>query len=310
MALNRRAVLGGLGAGLLPIPDLLRASGARQGTRLILLGTAGGPRPRKRRSGSAQAIVSGDGVCVIDCGYGVARQMVIAGIPLQQLRHILITHHHSDHNIDLGSLLQLAWISGLVTPVDCWGPAPIQRMIGDYLRYQDHDIAVRVKDEGRTPIAPLIRGHDLGGGGPVFDDGFLKVTAAKVPHPPMDLALAYRIDTADRSFVISGDTRESEALVKLASGADVLVHEVMLPERVRELLRALPNREALARSVISHHTTAEEVGRVAAAARVKTLVLSHFVPAEDPDVPDEEWLGPVRKHFAGRVIVGRDLMEI
>jgi ribonuclease BN (tRNA processing enzyme) len=310
MALNRRAVLAGLGTGLLPIPGSVRASGAPRGTRLILLGTAGGPRPRRKRSGSAQAIVSGESVCVIDCGYGVARQMVLAGIPLRQLRHILITHHHSDHNVDFGSLLQLAWISGLVTPVDCWGPAPIQRMVGDYLRYQDHDIAVRVKDEGRTPLAPLIRGHDLGGGGRVFDDGVMKVTAAKVPHPPMDLALAYRIDTRDRSIVVSGDTIESDELVKLATGADVLVHEVMLAERVRDLVKNLPNGEQLARSIISHHTTAEQAGRVAARAGVKTLVLSHFVPAEDPDVPDEEWVAPVRRHYSGRVIVGRDLMEI
>ena len=94
------------------------------------------------------------------------------------------------------------------------------------------------------------------------------------------------------------------------AGADVLVHEVMLEDRVRQLVSNLPNRDDLARSIISHHTTAEQVGRVAAAARVKTLVLSHFVPAEDPDVPDEEWLAPVRRHFSGRVIVGRDLMEI
>src|SRR5688572_23340368 len=102
MALNRRALLAGFGAGLLPVPLVSRASSAQRGTRLVLLGTAGGPRPRKRRSGSAQAIVTRDTVCVIDCGYGVARQMVLAGIPLRQLRHILVTHHHSDHNIDLG----------------------------------------------------------------------------------------------------------------------------------------------------------------------------------------------------------------
>jgi ribonuclease BN (tRNA processing enzyme) len=183
-------------------------------------------------------------------------------------------------------------------------------MIEDYLRYQDHDIALRVSDEGRIPLAPLIRSHDLGGGGPVFRDDHVRVTAAKVPHPPLELALAYRFDTADRSIVISGDTNESDELVKLAAGADVLVHEVMLAERVRELVRNLPNGEALARSIISHHTTAEQVGRVAAAARVKTLVLSHFVPAEDPDVPDEEWVAPVRRHYSGRIIVGRDLMEV
>lgn len=307
---DRRSVLAGFGAAILPIQHPAAKSAAGHRTRLILLGTAGGPRPRKRRSGSAQAIVAGDKIFVIDCGDGVARQMVLAGLPLRQLRHVLITHHHSDHNVDLGPLLQLAWISGLVTSVDCWGPKPIRRMIDDYLRYQDHDIALRIKDEGRIPLAPLVRSQEIGGDGLVFQDGGVRVTAAKVPHPPLELALAYRFDTPDRSIVISGDTRESEELAKLAADADVLVHEVMLAERVRELVRSLPNRDELARSVISHHTTAEEVGRVAAAARVKTLVLSHFVPAEDPDVPDEEWVAPVRRHYSGRVIVGRDLMEI
>lgn len=310
MEWDRRTALVGLGAATLPFSPLNGAAGRDDRTRLVLLGTAGGPRPRESRSGSAQAIIRDGKVCIIDCGYGVARQMVLAGIALRQLRHILITHHHSDHNIDLGALLQLAWVSGLVTPVDCWGPPPIQRMVADYIRYQDYDIALRIKDEGRVPLAPLIRAHDLNGGGLVFEDGPMRVTAAKVPHPPLDLALAYRVDTPDRSIVVSGDTRDSEELVKLARGADVLVHEVMLPERVRDLLRGLPNREALERSVISHHTTAEQVGSVAAAAQVKTLVLSHFVPAENPDVPNEEWIAPVRRHYSGRVIVGRDLMEI
>jgi ribonuclease BN (tRNA processing enzyme) len=307
---RRTALAAALATAVVPLVPLTAAAGADRGTRLILLGTAGGPRPRKRRSGSAQAIVVGDEIFVIDCGDGVARQMVLAGLPLRQLRHVFITHHHSDHNIDLGALLQLAWISGLVTPVDCWGPPPTRRMIGDYLRYQEHDIAVRVSDEGRVPLTPLIRSHDVHGSGPVLDDGHVRVTAAKVPHPPLELALAYRFDAPDRSIVISGDTRESDELVRLAAGADVLVHEAMLAERVREMLRTLPNSEALARSVISHHTTAEQVGRVAAAAGVKMLVLSHFVPAEDPDVVDEEWLAPVRRHYSGPVMVGRDLMVI
>ena len=310
MQWDRRRVLAGFGTALVSLQQPIATSSPSSRTRLVLLGTAGGPRPRQRRSGSAQAIVIGGNIYVVDCGYGVARQLVLAGLPLRQLQHILITHHHSDHNVDLGALLQLAWMSGRVAPVDCWGPSPTRRMIEDYLRYQDHDIALRIRDEGRPPLAPLMRGHDLDGGGPVFADAHVRVTAAKVPHPPLTLALAYRFDSADRSIVVSGDTRESEELVKLAADAVVLVHEVMLAERVREMLRNLPNSEALARSVIAHHTTADQVGRVAAAARVKTLVLSHLVPAEDPDVPDEEWVAPIRNHYSGRVIVGRDLMEI
>ena len=308
MNCDRRTAVAALVSALLPTNDAYAKSNGR--TRLVLLGTAGGPRPRRNRSGSAQAIIVDGQISVIDCGYGVARQMVLAGLPLNKIRHIFLTHHHSDHNIDLGSLLQLAWVSGLITPVDCWGPPPTKQMIGDYLRYQAYDVDLRQRDEGRTPLAPLIRAHDLSGGGPVLSDGKLRVTACKVPHPPVGLALAYRFDTQDRSIVISGDTRESDELVQLARGADVLVHEVMLAERVRQLVRNLPNREELERSVLFHHTTAEQVGRVAAAAGVKLLVLSHLVPAEDPDIPDEEWLAPVRRHYPGQIIVGRDLMEI
>jgi len=74
-------------------------------TRLILLGTGGGPRPRKASSASAQVIIRNNAAYVIDCGNGVARQLVLADVPLATLRHIFVTHHHSDHNADCGNLI-------------------------------------------------------------------------------------------------------------------------------------------------------------------------------------------------------------
>ena len=308
MECDRRTAVATLISALLPFDGVAATTNAR--TRLILLGTAGGPRVRSNRSGSAQAILAGGKIYVVDCGYGVARQMVLAGLQLDRLRNVFITHHHSDHDIDLGPLLQLAWLSGLTSAVDCWGPAPMRRMLRDYLRYEAYDIAIRTSDEGRVPFAPLIRAHDLSGGGMVMQDDEVRVTAAKVYHPPVDLALAYRFDAHDRSIVISGDTRPSSELVRLAKGADVLVHEAMMAERVGELVRSLPDRERLTRSVLSHHTTAEQAGQVAAEAGVKLLVLSHLVPAGDPDVPDAEWIAAARRHFSGPIIVGHDLIEI
>ena len=221
MQWDRRSALAALAAAAVPISSLVAAADAA-GTKLVLLGTAGGPRVRKNRSGSAQAIVSDGNIYVIDCGYGVVRQMVLAGLDLKRLRHIFITHHHSDHDIDLGPLLQLAWLSGLTTAVDCWGPPPITKMIADYLKYESTDIAVRQSDEGRPPFRPLIRTHEIHGGGSVMRDARLQVTAAKVIHPPMDLALAYRFDASDRSIVISGDTRPSDELIRMAKDADAL----------------------------------------------------------------------------------------
>lgn len=308
MICDRRTVLTSAVSAFAAWP--LSAAAEPDRTRLILLGTAGGPRPLKGRSAPAQAIVSGGSIYVIDCGYDVARQMVLAGLPLAQIRNIFITHHHSDHDIDLGPLLQLAWLSGLTKPVDCWGPPPMRRMIDDYFRYEAYDIRIRQIDEHRPRFRPLVRPHDLKGGGFVMNDGRMRVTAAKVVHPPIDLALAYRFDAPGRSIVISGDTRPTQSLIDLARGADVLVHEAMMPARVLELVGKLPNGQQLARSVLSGHTTAEQVGQVAAAAGVKMLVLSHLVPAENPSVPDDEWIAAVRRSYAGPVIVGRDLVEI
>jgi ribonuclease BN (tRNA processing enzyme) len=84
----------------------------------------------------------------------------------------------------------------------------------------------------------------------------------------------------------------------------------MIAEAVDRLVASVPNASDLKRSILSHHTTAEDAGRVAQAAGVRTLVLSHLVPAEDPSLSDNVWIDAARRHFRGRVILGRDLLEV
>jgi hypothetical protein len=120
------------------------AGAAQSGrTKLFLLGTGGGPRPRKASSGSAQVIVCNNVAYVIDCGDAVARQLVFAGVPLTTLRHVFITHQHSDHDADYGNLIWLAWASGLGTRVDTWGPPPLERMTKLFLEMNAYDIDTR-----------------------------------------------------------------------------------------------------------------------------------------------------------------------
>ena len=279
-------------------------------TRLILLGTGGGPRPRVGSMSSAQVIVAGGKLYVVDCGDGVARQLVIAGLSLPALRHVFITHHHSDHNADYGNLLLLSWATGLKDRVDTWGPAPIERITKLFLEMSAEDIDVRVADEGRMPLAPLIHVHELAQGGVIMQDENVKVSCAVVEHPMIKSAFAYRFDAADRSIVISGDTARSENLVRLAQGADVLVHEAMFPAAVDRLAARVPTASTLKRHLYAAHTTVEECGKIAADAGVKTLVLSHFVPSDDPLVSDQMWADAARLHFSGKIVVGKDLMEI
>jgi ribonuclease BN (tRNA processing enzyme) len=172
------------------------------------------------------------------------------------------------------------------------------------------DIDTRIANEGRVPLTPLVHVHELREAGAVMSDGGVKVTAALVDHPPVTPAFAYRFDTGDRSIVISGDTAPSQNLVKLASGADVLVHSVMYPPAIDRLVAKVPNAAALKESILAHQTSAEDAGRIAQQAGVKTLVLSHFVPADDPQVTDDMWLAAVRTQFQGRVILGKDLLEL
>jgi ribonuclease BN (tRNA processing enzyme) len=279
-------------------------------SRLILLGTAGGPTPKPNRAAPAQAIIVNDACYVIDCGNGVARQMVLAKLRLGSLRSVFITHHHSDHNADYGNLLLLAWASDLARRVDTYGPPPLATMTRQFLALNDADISIRIKDEGRPPIEPLIAAHEISSGGVVMQDENVKVTAALVEHPPVTPAFAYRFDCPDRSIVISGDTRPSQALVALARGADVLVHEVMHVPSLDALIARESNARTLREHLLASHTTTEQVGRLATEAGVKTLVLSHFVPGGHPFVPDDVWYDAVRPHFSGNLIVGRDLLEI
>ena len=307
---SRRAFLAGAIAltGGVSLPSKSESQSAK--TRLILLGTGGGPRPRKASSASAQVIISNNSAYVIDCGNGVARQLVFADVPLPTLRHIFLTHQHSDHNADYGNLIWLAWAAGLSTRVDTWGPPPLAKMTKLFFEMNAYDIDTRIRNEGRVPLVPLVHVHELHDSAPVMRDENLKVTATLVHHPPVVPAFAYRFDGADRSIVISGDTTPSDNLVKLARGADVLVHAVLYVPAVDRLVARVPNATALKASIIAHQTSAEDAGRVAQAAGVKTLVLSHLVPADDPEVTDQMWIDAARTHFRGLVIVGKDLLEL
>lgn len=302
-SVSRRCFLGTALAGLC----VTRASARRappDRSRLILLGTAGGPTPKPSRAAPANAIVIGGRTYVIDCGNGVARQLARAGISTTSIRDVFITHHHSDHDADYGNLLLLAWGDALRTPVDTWGPPPLTRMTELFLEMNQPDISVRERDEGRPPLGPLIRPHEIRGAGAVMHDDLVRVTAAVVEHPLVPLALAYRFDCPDRSIVFSGDTRPSDHLIALARNADVLVHEVLLPSRLSADMPA-----AVRQHIMASHTTAEDAGRVAAAANVKMLVLTHLVPTEPP-APADEWTAPARTRFSGRVVLGQDLMEL
>jgi ribonuclease BN (tRNA processing enzyme) len=310
MTTTRRRFLAAAGACGLVAAAGLRARAADGDAKVVLLGTRGGPRVNKGPANPANLVIAGGRRYVVDCGYGVTRQLVNAGVEAHEVRTILITHNHSDHMLELGPLIYSAWAGGLREPIDVWGPPPLAKALPAFMDYMAFDIDTRIEDEGRPDLRKLVRVHEFEAQGTVFEAPGLKVSATRVRHPPITNAYAYRFDTPGRSIVLSGDTTYSPELIALAKGADVLVHEVMHLGGLERLLSRNPNASTLREHLLASHTTTEQLGRVAAEAQVKTLVMSHLVPGDDPTITEAMWLEDVRKNFAGEIVLGRDLMTV
>jgi ribonuclease BN (tRNA processing enzyme) len=153
------------------------------------------------------------------------------------------------------------------------------------------DFHGRVSEEGRRPLEECVNLAEITGPGPCYQDEFVSVSAARVMHPPLEHAYAYRFDHEHVSVVFSGDTAPSEALAEFARGAGTLVHEATFPP-------------ALAKS----HSPVADAARIATLAGVSQLILSPLVPSVG--VGDEEWTAAARNYFSGGIVVGRDLLEV
>jgi ribonuclease BN (tRNA processing enzyme) len=302
-----------------------------RGTQLVLLGTQGGPNVNLRRSQASNAVVVDGRPYLVDCGYGALRSLVAAGIGYTQLGTGFITHLHDDHMADIAALLTLQWTGSKQQPTDIYGPYGTAAMIDAAIAFMKANTDIRVTDEGRTTRPEqLFHGHDVQADvSPVqvFKDDRLTVTAIENAHFP-DRAkaamryrsLAYRLQTATRSIVFSGDTAYSKNLVALAKGADFFVCEIIDQSQYEANLAAARaqaaagNRNSIAQHVVETHSNNADVGRMAAEAGVKTVVLTHLLPGSNrpgvAEFPDSAYIDGVRQVFPGQVIVGRDLMVL
>jgi len=292
----------------LAVPMPLAAQ-APAGDRLVLLGTGGGPTPKAIRAAPAAALMIGGQLHVLDAGNGAARQAVLAGLPLKALAHIWISHLHNDHVADAFTLPWLAWSGALTTAVTVHGPAGLQAMRAGWEAFARIDIETRMADEGRPDLRRLLAVSEIAPG-LLLDAGGVRVTAARVAHPPLTDSFAFRFDWAGRSLVYSGDTAPCPALIALARGADTLVQEAMFLPALDRLIASESNAPSLRAHLLASHTTAEQAGEVAAAAGVKRLVLTHFVPGGDPGISDSDWRQAAAQAFSGEIVVGRDLLSL
>jgi ribonuclease Z len=272
------------------------------GTEVILLGT-GTPYPDPSTSGAATAVVIGERVFLFDAGPGVMRRLKAANLPISGPEALFITHLHSDHTLGYPDLMLTSWVMRRRAPFPVYGPRGLRRMTNHLLAAFAEDIGIRTNGlEQEVAGGYRVDVHEIRGG-VVYEKGGVRVTAIMVEHGAWKNAFAYRIETADRSILISGDTRPSEALVKAAKGVDILIHEVYSASRLKPEDR--PGGKDWPRYCREYHTSDVELGALAARIKPGLLILHHIVRM---GASDDELLAGVRAGgYQGKVVIGKDL---
>lgn len=274
-------------------------------TTIVMLGT-GTPIPDPDRMGPGVAIVVDSVAYLFDAGSGIVRRAAAAArdnlpaLRAPQLGVLFLTHLHSDHTLGLSDVLFTPWIQGRKQPLALYGPPGTQRLVNGIIDGNAEDIRERINSAGgpsstgyQAAVHEIVEGE-------VYRDARVTVRAFAVPHSKWKYAFGYRIDTPDRSIVISGDARASDAIARACNGCDVLIHEVYSDAGFRSIPAVRQEYHAQA------HTSATQLGAIATAARAKLLVLTHQLYFGSSD---ETLLAEVRSTFAGTIVSARDLQR-
>jgi ribonuclease Z len=267
-----------------------------------MLGT-GTPRPLPDVWGPATAVVVGERVFLVDAGVGVERRLAAAGLPIDGVTAVFISHLHSDHVLGLADLIFTSWVMGRTRPFPVYGPHGLAQMTEHLYAAFSEDIQIRtegLEHESRDGYRIAVREI---GPSVVYDSGGVRVTAFLVNHGAWREAYGYRFDSPGRSIVLSGDTRPSEELVRMATGVDILIHEVQPSDSTQHP----GNRSATewASYVRQYHTTALQLGELAARTRPKVLIVYHNGRRATAD----RILADIRRSFSGPVAIAADLQR-
>lgn len=310
-----------------------------EGTYVVTLGTAAGPAVRSARRGISTAIVVDGHLYVVDLGLGVVRQVVEAGLPVSELRAVLLTHLHSDHIAELPAFLLYNWgsaVNGFTRPFDIIGPgsagglprgarpvvAPAtpgtSALVRNVLDAYAYDVNIRVFDEARPALHDLVRPRDIQlppsaarQSGPrrtmappmlpfpIYQDERVRILATLVDHPPVFPSYGFRFETRHGVVALSGDTSEHQNVVELARGADLLVHEAVYLDFYR---KGGNYTEEFIHHLEQSHTDPAGTGRIATAAGARHLVLSHLAGVAS----DAQWSSAASSAYTGPVTVASD----
>ncbi|MGA9884358.1 MAG: MBL fold metallo-hydrolase [Candidatus Acidiferrales bacterium] len=296
------------------------AAKVTKGDVILFLGTHGGPGLTKERSEPSSLLIVDGRRYLIDCGIGTMRRLLDAGVPSAAIGTIFITHDHPDHTLGLAAVLGNDFLgddfgpSGRSRKFNIYGPPPTAELVNaayNFIRVAYSTFAA----EGlgaRTLVDPF-EVHEIDHNGLVYQDDKIRVTAAENTHFRLMAAkyhsrmksFSYRFETPYGAIVFTGDTGPSAGVEKLATGADVLVSEVSATAGAPSGQSAIPNASILAEHMRTEHLSVKDLGDMATKAKVKVVVMYHFVGPGS----GEQFVEGVKKYYSGPVFASEDLQR-
>ena len=267
-------------------------------------------------------VLVADQFFIVDSGARSTAVAGEAGLPLQRLNGVFLTHFHSDHISSLGELHLASWARGRPGKLKVYGGEGVGQVVDGFNMAYGLDYGYRTAHHGEAVMASKNAGlvaqpFELPARGSqvIYKSGELTVSAFTVSHPPIEPAYGYRFDYRGRSVVISGDTVKDGNLIEATAGADVLIHEVLQPQLVRMLSEGVAEQgnhglAELLTDTLDYHTTPVGAAEAANEAGAKLVVFTHLAPSPTNALIERIFMRGVEDVRDEGVVIAKDLMHI